>query len=588
MLFHEVAPSREECTSQIEAALQAERGRIYLDANVLIHCFEMSAAASGDLLQGLTRYSDRVGIPVWAANETWEHLRDRIQRKPLQKLAGRVDSLFRAVSSDTARYVDDQAVNDMTRDEFRAELTTSLDAVSSLVGKIRHHEPSIDETTSRLLPFIESQRLDSDLPRIIEAVRNSADFRTAHQIPPGFRDPPQVSEDDEKTVRKKGKSRNPNGDLIIWLEILEDCRKLDASHLVVVTQDVTKGDWVYIPERVRDQNGRPQSNSTGLTLALPLLVYEAKKTCPSLESVQVITVEMLAQVWSRQRMEVSHLAAALQAEDGPAEAIKPAGAQTAGGELSDDQYAPSFRSSDMGFEPDPEKPIDAVIGTLPTEGWKGQNKAVRDLEPQLHSFGREQLIQIGRGLVAAASQGAVEPAEMLARVLTEKDVAVSTKSDVLVGALAAVFIAESGEPKKPSAKSSVIDALFEAGLSGSLEPAFEAVLSRLKAIRTEYLTLPNEPKKAIDVEIILDKDVLVNLLAGDVELLEEDAPKNRTLLSTGRDIEMTVRDLFELVAEEFVVPDTWFVSDLDLDTTLIVPDHIGFIAWGPRTGVSLR
>ena len=142
--------------------------------------------------------------------------------------------------------------------------------------------------------------------------------------------------------------------------------------------------------------------------------------------------------------------------------------------------------------------------------------------------------------------------------------------------------------KKPIAKFSVINALFEVGASGGLEQAFEAVMSRLKAIRSEYLALPNETKKIINTEIVLDKDVLVNLIVDGAELLEEDAPKTRTLQSTGRDIEMRVEELFELVAEEFIVPDSWFAYDNQPEATIVIPDHIGFIAWGPRTGISLR
>ena len=45
MLFHDVSPSRDESVAEISAALQAEKGRVYLDTNVLIHCYEMSALA---------------------------------------------------------------------------------------------------------------------------------------------------------------------------------------------------------------------------------------------------------------------------------------------------------------------------------------------------------------------------------------------------------------------------------------------------------------------------------------------------------------------------------------------------------------
>src|SRR5687768_8235781 len=90
MLFPDLSPSREECIAAVSDALQSDGGRIYLDASVLIHCYEMSALASDDLLSSLERYEERVGVPVWAARETWDYLNTRPTKKPLMGPADRL------------------------------------------------------------------------------------------------------------------------------------------------------------------------------------------------------------------------------------------------------------------------------------------------------------------------------------------------------------------------------------------------------------------------------------------------------------------------------------------------------------------
>ncbi|NKB55027.1 MAG: hypothetical protein GKS00_01705 [Alphaproteobacteria bacterium] len=591
MLFHDVSPSREESLGRISAALQDEKGRVYLDANVLIHCFEMSARASDDLLSALSRYGSRVGVPIWAANETWEHLKDRVPRRPLQAVAGRVQKQFASLRTEASRYVDDNTIDGMSRDEFQTELGDAVGRVEELVKKIRHHEPSINDTTDRLLPFIDDRRLNSALPQILSEVQETASWRTAHRVPPGYADADPAAEQTDKATggaAAKGKQINPNGDLIIWLEILEDCFRHEAEHLVVVTRDIKKGDWAYRPERVRDKNGRPQQNKTGLTLASPLLIYEAQQRCPSLKGVHVVTVEMLAQIWTQQRVDVKDLAAALQAEETPVEDTTEANTKTPPSVNPDDGYSAAFSSEDMSFDPDPDKPLDTIISDLVTEGWKAQNQAVRDIEPQLSNLDRSRRLQVGRGLVSAANLGALEPAEMLARVLNSSEFARPLRSDLIIGALAEVYLSTSGEPKKPTAKPSVIDELFEHNSTTDLTDAYEAVLARLKPVKREYLALPNEPKRIISTEVVLNGNILVNVLVDGNSLLEEDAPKSRTLHSSGNDIELHVDEVFELIAEEFVVPASWLKHDLEGNSQIVVPDLLGFISWGPRTGVSLR
>lgn len=593
MLFPSPRPSLDECMQVAAEALQADSGRIYLDANVLIHCYEMSAGASEDLLKTLERYGDRVGVPVWAARETWDFITKRSRRKPLASLADRIKNEFKSFRRETTRYIDDSALGGASKDDYQRELGEALDGVIDKINKVAQHEPKIDQTTDRLLPFIEAHRVPSQMRSIFDEVARTAPFRTLHRIPPGFGDAPlptgEEADAEPERPKSKGKGVNPNGDLIIWFEVLEDCVRSNAEHLVIVTKDTQKGDLVYFPKKVRDGAGRLQDNRTGITLPQPLLVQEAMEVCPSLKSVSVISVEVLASIWTTQNFDVARLAAALQAEGEDAEQSRDGEETPAHGAPPGDQaYTAEFKSADLSFEPTDEDDIGRLLLDLGVDGWKSQNQAARRLEPMLGSLDRDQRIYVGRELAAATFAGAVGPAELFDRVLTNDAAPTPLRSDLLIGVLAQTYIDDGGEPKKPAAARAIAEALYRHRGKPELADAYAAVLARLHPLRREYLALPEDGEIKIPLDIALQGTRLINVTAADVPLLEEAAPAGRALQRSGNDAELTIKELLELLAKEFVVPVSALQADLPEDARITVPEHLGFVAWGPQTGNQLR
>jgi hypothetical protein len=57
MIFPEVAPSRSECMRQVQEAFRSDGARVYVDASVLIHCYEMSRSAREELLHALDAFA---------------------------------------------------------------------------------------------------------------------------------------------------------------------------------------------------------------------------------------------------------------------------------------------------------------------------------------------------------------------------------------------------------------------------------------------------------------------------------------------------------------------------------------------------
>lgn len=595
MLFPSPSPSLEECNERLAVALQNDGGRIYLDANVLIHCYEMSPGASEDLIKTLEGYGDRVGVPIWAARETWDFITKRSKRQPLAALAGRMRRDFTAFRRETTRYIDDSALRGQSKDDFQRELSEALDAVVAKIHLVSQHEPKIDQTTDRVLPFIESHRLPSKMRPILDEAARTAPFRVAHRVPPGFADAPLLGPEEEDAdpdaakPKGRGKTFNANGDLIIWYEILEDCARNEAEHLIIVTKE-QKTDWVYLPKKVKDDQGRLQDNGTGIMLPQPLLVHEAKEACPSLQTVSIVSVETLAAIWTDQRFDVARLAAALQSEgdDSERDAAEDETSPSRADDASEQDYVAEFRSADLNYEPSDTDELGRLILDLGVEGWRSKNQAVRRLVPQLGNLDRSQRIYVGRELAAAALAGAVEPADLFDRVLVDEALGRALRSDLLIGVLAQTYIDDAGEPKKPAAARAITDTLYAQQDNPVLRDAYSAVLQRLAALTREYLALPASGNRTVPLDIALQSDQLVTVTAGDFPLLEVDAPPSRALQRSGNDAEMTVAELLDVLAKEFVVPVAALTTDTASTTKVTVPETLGFVAWGPTTGKYLR
>lgn len=595
MTLPELTPSWDEFVAAVAAALTDEKGRVYLDANVLIHCYEMNVAASEDLLAALEGFDGRVRVPAWAAKETWDFTTGRITRFPLEGQGERVRKELVRFQKESTRFIDGGALKDGSDKEgFLAELGESIDDMVKLMKRVQKLETKSDLTTARLFPFIDARVLTSDLVSILDEVSRTAPTRMAHRIPPGFADvgtaagPGDEAGDDARQSGRKGKTKNPYGDLIVWLEILQDCNRAGVEKLILITKDTSKGDFVYQPAKFKNAKGQPQQNNGLITLPLPMMSQEARARSNSVSEVHILSVEMLAHVLQSMKIDVTNLAQALQAD---AEVETPEDAADEGppaAAADDATYKAVFDSRDMDAALDPTNPIDAQIIELNGEGWTAQNQAVRRLMPLLRGADRSQRIQIGRGLAEAAKDGALASADFLTRAFEDAGLGVAVRSDLMIGVLASVYIDEDGLPKKPVSPPRLTEVLFSQYAKAELQPAYDAVLERCRPHARKYLSLPNEPEAPLNLTLSRQGDELQGVEASGSPLLEYAAASAQALTPSGAAAETTTDALIDLLAQEFVVPRGRLVPDTAAGAAIIIPAQMGFVAWGPNTGTLLR
>lgn len=567
-----------------------------MDSSVLIHCYEMSRSACDELLSALESLGERVRVPVWCAKETWENTRRITSKRPLQKTAGSLNKRLSEFRNHSLRYVDERTFNDMSVEQYTAELDEAVRKVENLAKRVEKIESMHDSASARLIPFIESRVLSSDMVGIYAEVQDTGETRYTHEVPPGFGDGgfktvAEGDEDVEESQQLKGKRKNRFGDLIMWLEILADCGSSDGEHLIVLTRDNTKRDWVHNPERVTDEQGGLQQNVGLITIPLPMLTQEAKRRCGRLRTTHVISLELFAQIMRGSfGARIGNLARALQAAarsnvSAAAERTleRPAHEGDTVGELS-------FGSADMIFEPaeaEADREIWQVLKDLKADGWALQNDAASRLPALLADAGDDELKQAGRALMNASNEDAVGPVETALQIVDSDLLSTHAKANVIIGLLAEAYFGDDGEPRKPAAHPDIVSALFEHGRDEATRKAYElAVTERLAPIKRLYLALPGEDAVDIRIEVHTRGGQLLGVQANDRELLESDAPESRRLPST--DEPVAIGDLLAALAREFVIPLAWLKVEGPTNFEVAIPERMGFIAWGPNTGEQLR
>lgn len=577
---------------QVVDALRAETTRLYVDSSVLLHCYEMSRSACEELLSALDSLGARVRVPVWCAKETWEISRGLSSKKPLLRIAGQLNQRMTDFRNHSLRYVDERTFDDLTVDQYAAALEGAVSNLEQLAKRVEKIEPGHDAANARLLPFIAEHCLNSDMTAIYTEVQTTAETRFSHEVPPGHGDggtksaPEGEEEAEDQAPQQKGKKRNRYGDLIMWLEALADCRESTGQHLVILTRDNTKKDWAHNPDRVLGDDGRPQQNGGLITLPLPMLALEAKRRCPDLQTVHVISLELFTQVMrSSFGARVSNLARALQSGTRSARAPRTVDRQGAGpvGDLR-------FGSSDMMFEPaerDADRPIWRVLEDLRADGWSVRNEAAAQLPDLVGDATDDELKQVGRGLLSAGNEDAVVPIETAVQLLDDGALSTHARANIIIGLLAETYFDGNGEPKKPAAHPDIAMALFAHGDDPQTKRAYDlTVEERIGPMRRLYLALPGEAAASIRLQVQVSNGQLVGVQANDKELLEPNAPPARRMAIAASQVPLG--QLVAAIAREFVVPVALLEVDGPTGYDVTIPERMGFIAWGPNTGEQLR
>ncbi|MFQ6226277.1 PIN-like domain-containing protein [Nocardia sp. NPDC002869] len=212
-----------------------EHGLIVLDTNVLLNVLRYSSIAREELLGVIESIGERCFVPHQVA---LEYNRNRVgvvaaRHKELEEASADVDEIRgklrglvgrirdrRMVSMEVSQHL--EASVDGVISEFRDATSRAMEqydlAAPNMVGQV-------DEWTKRLSTALDGRVADAPTDDIRQADAKEAKRRREEKLAPGFRD-------------------EAGGDYLWWAEVLREPTLKDRP-LLVVSDDVAKGDWVF-------------------------------------------------------------------------------------------------------------------------------------------------------------------------------------------------------------------------------------------------------------------------------------------------------------------------------------------------------
>lgn len=633
---------------EVAAALASSDTKIFLDTSTLVWIYRLHEAARAEFIDWLEigPHPGRAQIPSRALHELSKHRHNQSVLFPFRQKLNQLPALLRQLDEWAHLITDDdraKAYGYKDRSEYfelLSETRTNLERVVKLVAS--GADPTAVE--AQLIPFFNRLAMDGDIHSDLDKIKAEYAARAELRFPPGYEDrkkkpdnrsddtPPSQADDTEILH-----GANRFGDYAIWCEILDWVGDLaeKPDSIVLITHD-QKRDWLYIPQKIIDLDGRGKNNLKGtdrVTVAHPLLCKElAHRT--GVESLHILTVPQLAQIASRQDIDATliELARAVQAEalehssDGGQAADNDKGASDereievggvqkeiaeAGDEVGDavatvvDEAGPGPVEAEDGgvagaLENLPrealqdrlyrrdvggDKAADTVIKDLKSYNWYTQNPAAKSALAVLRTGDPSNLqtFILGRNIYQAACGGAGTPINIIESLEQElRSVGEERANIFYAGALFEAYFDANGA-LRPTPKFERIEGLFELQDEPRYSPAVDWLRSQIGEHKDKYLALPQGTPEIVNVELTVDQDTgkVTSIRAKGAELVEETGIGTYTSLGAEVSYEAILRKL----SKHYDVPE-WMIAITPVFEGNIDFSEVSLKEWGSSTEFS--
>lgn len=250
----------------IKTLLNDNECAIFIDTNVISQLYRLNEAARKDFYSWIESCDKRFHVPVWAiheysqkvyTNKTSEYLSELSKIKTYGKDFANISDFIKG-------YVGESLLKGSIYQSKVDDLKSDVDKIKDLLAKIgnainsnlKEHQGTVHKEIEEKL---KSCALSSDIYTMMPNIDQKYKQRYENYIAPGYKD--------------ATKNENCIGDLVIWQEILDYCKKQEIKKVVLISRD-SKPDIVYEPEIQIMEESRKASNSERIKIAKESLVYE--------------------------------------------------------------------------------------------------------------------------------------------------------------------------------------------------------------------------------------------------------------------------------------------------------------------------
>lgn len=227
----------------MEARVEAFRsGLVIFDANALLDLYRFVPPARSEFLELIRSIKDRIFIPYQIAHEFHVRRIDAVagralefenQRHRLDEIRGQVRGFIRQISQ--RAHAEQERVRELiaTSESALDDVNAFLDVMASgydLDPDTLATSPS-DPIISELAEILDGRVATEPSGEVLAADREEAQRRIHAKLPPGFAD--------------KAKGDDAAGDYLWWAEVVRYASETSPKAVIIVSNDIRKGDWVY-------------------------------------------------------------------------------------------------------------------------------------------------------------------------------------------------------------------------------------------------------------------------------------------------------------------------------------------------------
>ena len=552
-----VTESSSDFKERLVALISEQSTHIYIDASFLMWMTKIGSRSRRELISWLRlNCVGRVHVPIWAAHEYLRHHVAGTIVNELAKKTKEVADLVRRTYTYFRPFIDEpfgSGAKDPSN--IRSDTRAALNTLNDLTTITRQWHKSYRKHASEVIAFINEVTPDqTSVYDHLENIPQSGSGRFIGSVPPGYLDQRKKGSDPQVTgpADEAPNDSNRYGDLVFWKEILFHAKRVEATALVVVTND-RKNDW---------HMGMSQSEVIDIDRDL-LALKKVWKPVPRPHPMLVMEAKLEADVDQVELLDSAYLAALLRevaeddvqafadvaiVPDGPeveeesdrrarllAERIAADTAKVSA-EITEERYLFADSSQVQNTKGklsralyESRRPVDAESEAL-LETWRSSVESKRLLSETITSevlerFDHTRLATLSRELHDRVLQNTPGYEEAVVDLVSILDrLPPNTAASLYLGLLSSMYLIRESNASRLPPSSSISSFLFNRQSADYTLNGVHAVAKRLSDNDVAPLYLPNSDLPPVTVALDTEpdapvRDQLRSLKIKDVELL---------------------------------------------------------------------
>lgn len=218
------------------------------DTNVLLNLYRYQAGTRDELLNVISQLSGRIWIPHHVA---LEFQRNRLkviaeQNKRFVEVRRTVEKALSSLFADLEKLqlqkrhslINPQAFTSGF-EKLAGEFLTELDQLQETHQKLLAPDPLKEKIESLFDGRVGTPPNDQS---VVDELYKQAEARFKLKIPPGYKDSEKDKDEPDDHIHRGIIYKRKYGDFLVWKQLLEHCKSVNATSVIFVTDD-GKEDW---------------------------------------------------------------------------------------------------------------------------------------------------------------------------------------------------------------------------------------------------------------------------------------------------------------------------------------------------------